>query len=425
MPTPRSVVVSVHGGNPFLKKAVFPGPPFAKTFHGFFIDLGKGFSKKCVKSFEEGARGRNFSPEKCLPRECLPFFFAALGAVAGCSEPEVALRVELVPNPEVNTSEQVAALVNSLDVVLDADGGFDSLDAGEGDTWGSYLVTDFDGDGVLELVLTRRGDVALEPFGLTAGHQGSRSIRITARGIDTNRHLAALGGSWGELEDGSTNTCQVPFNLLPDRRPLRVVSMSPPSGSRSLEAPLEDVTIQLGSEVRLEAIEGNLLLRAESVGVELVPSVEVSYIDTGMGRLTNIRFRNCPLPPGEYVLVVSTELCTPTGQCLDQHLGLEGEQPFEGSLHVAGTPEVPSCEGVTMMALACPEQACPEGYTCELGSCVPAIEVGGTTEEECSEDLCIPPAWVCDGIQCVPDCRLYGACAQPEQSCDADAGICR
>jgi hypothetical protein len=55
---PDPECVSVHGGNPFLKKAVSPGPPSAKTFHDFFIGLRKGF--------------RNFSPEKCLPRERLP-----------------------------------------------------------------------------------------------------------------------------------------------------------------------------------------------------------------------------------------------------------------------------------------------------------------------------------------------------------------
>lgn len=369
------------------------------------------------------SRTRSRLSSRRCPQAALGAFL--LLALSACAEEEVALWVELVPNPEVNTSEQVAALVNRLDVVLDAEDGFTALDAGEGDTWGAYLVTDFDGDGVLELVLTRRGDVALEPFGLTAGHQGSRRLRITARGVDTNRTLAALGGTWGELAEGATGTCQVPFNLLPDRRPLRVVSMTPPSGSRSLDAPLEGVTVQLGSEVWLEAIEGHLILRAESVGVQFEPPVEVSYIETGMGRLTNIRFRDCPLPPGEYVLIVSTGLCTPTGQCLDQHLGLDGDQPFEGSLHVAGTPAEPQCDGVTTMSAHCPEQACPTGYQCVDGSCQPDIEVGGVETDACGPELCAPPLWVCDEDQCVADCRIYGACATPDETCDLDSGLCR
>lgn len=349
--------------------------------------------------------------------------------LAGCADPERRLVVELVPNPEVNTSEQVAAVINSLDVVLDAEGGFEALDASEGDTWGVYEVTDFDSDGLLELVLTRPGDDALDSFALTPGHQGARMLRITALGVDIGQTLAALGATNTAFSDELTTSCQVPFNLLPERRPLRVISMIPPTGSQDLEPPIEGLTIQLGGEVLDTALEGRVHLRAVSVDLELEPGLAVSYVQTGMGRLTNLRFQDCILGPGEYTIVVDTEVCTTSGQCLDQHLSMDGVQPFEGVIHVRGEPEPPDCAVVGVLSQTCPAEECPEGFVCEDGACVEAtdVETGGnppSASEECDPQLCTPPLYVCDGEVCVPDCRVYGLCTDLTMVCDQRTGLC-
>lgn len=333
--------------------------------------------------------------------------------------------IELIPNPEVNTREHVEAQVNRLDIVLDTEGGFASLDAGEGESWGRFEVTDFDSDGVLELVLIRPGSSALEPFALTAGSQPSRRIHITARGTNSNKALTALGGAHTALEVGTTKNVQVPFNLLPDRRPLRVLSMVPPSGSRNLEAPVEGVTIQLGGEVLAEAIDGNLLLRALSVDEVHLPITEVSYIETGLGLVTNVRFFECPLPPGEFVIEVAAAVCTTTDQCLDQHLNEEGAQPFEGSLHIQGTPFSAECTDIVTLSTACPEVGCPPGTGCnDGGTCVPDAEVGGQTEV-CGSTNCPSPLYVCDEGECVDDCTFFGACPEPDQVCDETSRTCR
>ena len=58
--------------NPREVESVSPGPLSTKAFHSSFNRRQLVGRRICVKSFEEGARGRNFSSEKLLPRELLP-----------------------------------------------------------------------------------------------------------------------------------------------------------------------------------------------------------------------------------------------------------------------------------------------------------------------------------------------------------------
>lgn len=380
-----------------------------------------------VDSVREVRRGN----ERMAPRRRAPILLAiSLMALMGCADEGDRLVIELVPNPEVNTRDQVSRLVNRLEVVLDVEGGFEALDAVEGDSWGPYEVTDFDGDGVLELKLTRPGGNALDPFVLTKGHQGDRTLHITAMGMDTGQILAALGGTYSMFEEGS-RSCEVPFNLLPERRPLRVVTMNPPTGSRDLEPPVDGVTIQLGGEVLEEAVVGRVHLIAESFEVELDPGLVLSYVETGLGRLTNVRLRACALTSGEYTIVVDTDVCTTSGQCLDQLLSVDGEQPFEGRLTVRGDPVMPECEVVGVLSTSfCPDPGCPDGFSCDDdGSCTSEqdIETGGNDGDvlSCDTELCVRPLGVCDGTLCVPDCQPFGVCVDPAQRCDPETGLCR
>ena len=353
---------------------------------------------------------------------------AVLGLVS-CARDETGLVVRLVPNPEVNTTAQLRAVVDRLDVVLAAEGGFESLDAEEGDSLGPYLVTDFDGDGVLDLVLSRPGSVALEPFALTPGRQGDRTLRVTARGLDSTGSLVALGGGAGAFRAGEQTAVELPFNIVPDRRPLRVVAVMPPDGARDLEPLLDGISVELGGFVLAAALEGHLHIVDEDFDERLEPALVLSYLETGMGRVTTVRVFECPLPPGSYTLVVGTGVCTRTGQCLDQHPGIDGAQPFEARFSVRGLPEPASCAtAVELVGGLCPEEPCPEGWACEDGVCVSGgrgVPEGVTGGPGCDEQLCAPPLLVCDGELCVADCRLYGVCLDPGQVCELETGLCR
>jgi hypothetical protein len=342
-----------------------------------------------------------------------------------CADEQVALVITLVPNPEINTSADVAEQVNRLDVIFDAQGGFHGLDGEEGDTWGPYLVTDFDDDGDLELLLSRPGREALEPFAVTAGQQGDRLLEITARGHGTDGLLRALGGSTGGFREDRDTEVEIPFNLLPEYRPLRVLSLTPPLGARNLTSPVDDIGFQLGGEVLETSLVGQVTLRSD--GVDVSPELILSYVDTNMGRLTNVRLRDCVLRGGPATVTVSTEVCTPTGQCLDQHLGVAGRQAFVGGFTIDGAAAEPFCDTAEVMSSGCPEIGCEAGYVCIDGACVADLLAHPESEElgECDAELCAPPAFVCDpaGI-CLPDCRIYGACVDPRHHCDDETGLC-
>lgn len=360
---------------------------------------------------------------------CRRICAVALLTLWGCSEPDTTLVVELVPNPEVNTRADVAARVSDLEVVLDAEEGFAGLTASEGDRWGHYFVTDHDDDGALELVLTRSGADALEPFALTPGSDPDQLIHLEARGLGPEGSLVALGGATGSFRLGDEANVELPFNLLPAERPLRVLSMTPPSGARDLEPPVTEVSLQLGGEVLADVLEPHLTLGPDAEGDALIPQVILSYVDTTMGRMTNLRLLNCAMGGGAWLVALDTEICTTTGQCLDQHLGVEGAQPFEGRFTVRGE-QWSGCDIPEIQSFSCPDAPCEPGYHCIDGLCVLddaeslPDEPSGTTPG-CDPDLCQPPAYVCDPQgQCVADCRLFGACPDPRHRCDPDLGLC-
>jgi len=73
-------LTAVRGGNPFLEKGFSPGPPSRKTSGIISSEDRQPVSRKVQqggelnlsKSFEEGVRGSDFSPEKSLPRGIPP-----------------------------------------------------------------------------------------------------------------------------------------------------------------------------------------------------------------------------------------------------------------------------------------------------------------------------------------------------------------
>lgn len=358
--------------------------------------------------------------------------FASLAFfVSSCSESETTLLIELVPNPEVNTRADVAEHINSLEVVFDAQGGFASLNADDGGTWGSFSVVDFDSDGVMELLLTRPGRTALDIFAISQGSQDERVINITARGMgDAEDALTALGATSSAFQTDRATQVEVPFNLVPEYRPLRVLSMVPSQGARDLSSPVTGVTVQLGGEVLDTALEGHFELHADSVDEHFEPSLSVSYIDSGMGRLTNVRVLDCELYGGDYRVVLSEEICSRTGRCLDQELGLDGAQPFIGEFHVSGDPQLPACDFIRTLGGTCPGEPCGIGFYCIDGICMPDIEATPESVPEvdltCDPDECGPAeVAVCDPEGgCVPSCLLYGACVNPSARCDNESGLC-
>jgi len=349
---------------------------------------------------------------------------------SACSEPATEILFELVPNPEVNTRAQVQNLVNRQEIVLDAEGGFIGLDGADRTSWGPYDVEDVDDDGELELILQRPGERSLEPFGIDAGRQGQKILWMTALGYDAEGATVAQGRSTVGFTPDERSNVEVPFNLVSERRSLRVIAMSPAVGSVNAEGSVVEIAIQLNGEVEAEALDGHVSIEARTAGETLLPPLEVSYVTTDSGTFTRAYVRDCFFTPGSYAVLVDADVESLSGQRLDQHLGLDGAQGYEGVMTISGEPDQPTCSDVEIMVeLGCDATLCPTGYRCDGGSCVLDVEIESVDPEGigssvCDPDLCTPPFFVCASEACVADCRLDGFCADPSMACGLDTGLC-
>ncbi|MBN2360434.1 MAG: hypothetical protein JXR83_13350 [Deltaproteobacteria bacterium] len=150
-----------------------------------------------------------------------------LALVACCAE--TAVIVELAPDPAIAPAAAIAPRLATLQLLLDAEGGFAGVE-GTGSEVAGFKIADPDGDGALELLLEVdvAGRVDLPLIRIDAGNNADRSIAIAARGFDAGGSLIASGSIAARalFSAGRVAHVKVPFDLVLALRP-RVVAVTP------------------------------------------------------------------------------------------------------------------------------------------------------------------------------------------------------
>jgi hypothetical protein len=352
-------------------------------------------------------------------------------ATTGCDEDRTALQVRMVVDPVLNTEAQLLSVVETVDLRLDASGGFDGLDRA-GQRVGSLVAGDPDGDGTLELTLTRdvRGRGALPLFRLRPGNNGDRSLQIGARG-QRGTEVAAVGGlSWVRFVPGQVIDLLLPFNLRAPYRPPRVLLTLPSNGQTSVSAALAQVYLEFSKMVVASSTQGAVRLLYQSTGGDQpVPGTwvmgEISVIDLGLQeRRSTAIFQvqdGCRLSPGTYRVEVATAVRDAAGQALDQDATSAGPDGFSGRFSIPGSARAKACGGA---AQCTDDRDCDSGFVCDPITLRCVFAVADCSSLSCPQGYVCRPAAGGEAAQCVQDCRPAGSCAGAQDYCDEKTGLC-
>lgn len=333
----------------------------------------------------------------------------ALGA-AGCAEPP-ALDLMLVPDPNVNTTEQLLAHVQQAVLVVDAEEGLYA--PGEERSRGGVQVKNADVDAALELVFTL--SIERERLPIIRIEQGGLpdvSLNIRVLGLQASPapgSFVARGELMGARLAAPPPMMTVPFNLRPEVRPLRVERVLPDDGDVALGCAVPSLVISFSRPIDEASLRapGAVAITPDPgpISVAMDPSGLVANVATprlaGVGRLA-------------YRVTIASAVRDPTGQPLDQVAAEAGAQGYLGDFSL-------SCESPPIVPTeppCAPDYDCPRGAACVGGVCLP---------RDCPVPC--PGGRVCDRLRalCVDDCRadaLFSPCA-PEHRCDAASGLCR
>ena len=369
----------------------------------------------------------------------------ALATTPACSDGETALRLRLLADPSLNTEQQVLAAVQSVQLVLDAAGGFSGV-SGAGQQLGPLTAKDVDADGTLELMLARditpSGDLPL--FRLLPGRNASRTFRLTVQGL-RGEQIAAIGGlSTAAFSPGEALDLLVPFNLRPAFLPPNVLITLPHDGQGTVPQALDRVYVEFSKQVATPTVDGNLRLLYEgNAGAVPVPgrwslgTTDALSLGLTEKRSTATLQIECTLSPGTYRLEATPAISDPTGTALDQDAVKAGNDAYVGRFTIPGSTGSEPCtkrqEGCTD-SRECNPTTADRPATGDLFVCQSADGSGirkCTPVPQTCETLRCPDGHVCqqvrsdsNDVDCVPDCRQRGTCATSNAFCDKQTGEC-
>lgn len=344
---------------------------------------------------------------------CLPLLCSAL--LAACATDETALKVHLVGDQQLNTTEQILAVVQTLELILDAPTGFSGV-SGAGDVSPELTAADKDADGVLELVIRRtvRGRSALPLLRLLPGSNLGRSFKLGAQGL-AGEQIAALGGLAAVSFDGGQSLdLLVPFNLRAAFRAPRVLVTLPRDGQADVPSTLNQIFVEFSKEIAPDTLEGNLQVVYEGGGAaQPVPGKWVAgssqVVDVGLAetRSTATFYVGCRLSPGAYRVLAGAGVTDAAGVGLDQDAGNPGPDELSARFMIPGTPDALPCAEQRPFECARPEDCDPEKtgkFTCLID------ELGGT---------CVPAVNDCGSLDCAPGyvCVAAPVAAPPPLPC--------
>lgn len=344
---------------------------------------------------------------------------AGMVLLAACAEDPTAIDLELVSDPNVNTTAQIVGAIDSVLVIVDSPEGLYGPEDARRE--GNVQIRNADADAtdleLVALVPVPRGRLPL--IRLERGGLPDVPIDVTVRGVRgaTESTPVAVGRVRGaRFEAEHVVTVDVPFNIRPELLPPRVVDVIPRDGDEAPDCAVSAIVVMFS-----KPMDAASLMAPGVIAVDPPPaSPSVTVDSSGLvaivgGGLT-----------GEDGMTLSYRLTIGTGArdrdllALDQ-LPMDGGQPFEAEFVLPcgpgmATPDNP-CGSMEPSPLPpmCPgggRLACVDNR-CEL--------VAGCDTARCAEGFVCDPA---NGA-CVVDCNLYGgeSCAA-DGTCDA-SGLCR
>ncbi|WP_437566240.1 Ig-like domain-containing protein [Sorangium sp. So ce542] len=333
----------------------------------------------------------------------------ALGA-AGCAEPP-ALDLVLVPDPNINTTEQLLTHVQRAALLVDAEEGLYA--PGEERLQGDVQVKNTDVDPALELVVSltiareRLPRIRIEQGGLP---DVPLDIRVLGLASGEQSAVVARGELMGARLAAPPAEMTVPFNLRPEVRPPRVEQVLPADGSTAHDCVVPSLVISFSRPIDATSLSepGVIAITPDPGPIEVAVDPSGLVANVATPRLAGDTDRLA------YRVTISSAARDRTGQPLDQAAAEAGEQGYVGdfSLPCGPPPNIPEPPPCWL------DHHCPVGALCAGGACIPV---------RCRE-TCLGGR-VCDPLRaaCVDDCRaqaLFSPCA-PDQRCDAASGLCR
>ncbi len=209
-------------------------------------------------------RGRSGAPELLpLLAPCLGLLVlaTACGNSASSGSDSTAsgwAKVIFSPDAGRNSEEQVAAVVRSIELLLDSPTGFDNLGTASTSAL-DFEIQNPDKDDAQELLarLSSVGPERLPVLRMDPGSQGDRPIALRARGLDGQQQIVAYGESPAQpLFSGDEVTYQsVPFNLAPSRLPPELLAVTPQSLPSGIV--LGSIAIQVSKPLSGPSLDGH------------------------------------------------------------------------------------------------------------------------------------------------------------------------
>jgi len=362
-----------------------------------------------------------------MPRSQLaPLLLAVTlaGPLAACDETSLLLR--LATYPALNSEAQIVAAIDGVELIFDARGGFAAVTAA-GQTFGPLVAENRDGDAEPELVFGwPRGDATTLPSFLLLPETiaTDQQLRLACYGLRGDA-VAAIGGlATIGFTAGEQGERDVPFNLLPARRPPRVVQTIPAAGDVAVPSALQGLQVAFSRPVQQAELAAQLRVScqgaaaAEVAGSWTVERVELAELGFTSARTvaTFAPADGVALAAGSCRIEVSPEVRDEGGTPLDQDASSDAADGFVAAFTVQATASCTAdgdcnpdggqrfvCEptsGRCRPAAACRALSCADGYVCQLAAGEPSA------------------------AHCLLDCRLAGACA-PGASCAAETGLCQ
>lgn len=310
----------------------------------------------------------------------------------------------LVADPNLNSTEDLIAAVDSIVVIVDSEEGL--YEPGEEESVGNVQIENVDRDPALEVVSTVVvPDDHLPVIRLLRGTLADIPLDVRFLGVPpAGGPPVALGHAQSvELADPIEHL-DVPFNLRPDLLPPRIVQVLPSDGMVLDPCTLSTVILMFSVPIDASTV-------APAVLVEGRPPDEVVVDATGLTAQLTVSGIDGSGTELRYSIDVAPTIRGRDGRMLDQVPPQPGDQGLEANY-------ILTCS-VRTEAPADPCGGCGQsGLSCVEGECVPA----GCDNVQCTADS------VCDPTvsRCTLDCRIWGddVCPDARPRCDGATGVC-
>jgi hypothetical protein len=331
-----------------------------------------------------------------------------------CACGESALDVTLVPDPQLNSVDELVARVDRMELVVD------SVDSalyppGSERVGENFEIKDHDGDpSDLELVSSIDIVDRLPTILVNRGTIPDARIEFTLRGFDSAGGIVATGGMSGAEFRDEIVPVALPFDLVPSARPLRVAEVIPDETVMAPHCQVSMIVVIFSREVDRDSV---LAAGAVRIFPGTVQTVSVSASAPRFAQIVPSTIAG----DGMFVsfrLLITPTVTDPDGNPLDENASEPGPQAFDRMFRV---PCGPGSKAPTM--LGC-DQA-PMSGECPSDDLVCGAE--GVCLPVCASGVVCPDrTWCAPDGSCGSDCRAAPPDSDPCSGlrCDPATGAC-